>query len=137
MDTFEDRLRMQKLVYLAKSFGVKLDYGYNWYLHGPYSRELTRDLYEITQNRSVAEEPLSQNETRKIDQLKSFLGKDSESPDRLELLASIQYLKDVGKSVDASDQEILQVLREKKRYFSEQEIQDCWNKSLGMDAFRK
>jgi len=32
--TFEDRLIMQKAVYLAQAAGVNLGYYYHWYLHG-------------------------------------------------------------------------------------------------------
>ena len=45
-DEFEDRLRMQKLVYLAGEFGLDHDYPYNMYLHGPYSPDLAKDYYK-------------------------------------------------------------------------------------------
>lgn len=46
IDEFDDRLRMQKLVYLAGKFGFDHGYSYNMYLHGPYSPELADDYYE-------------------------------------------------------------------------------------------
>ena len=45
-DEFDDRLRMQKLVYLAGEFGFDHGYSYNMYLHGPYSPDLAKDYYE-------------------------------------------------------------------------------------------
>lgn len=46
VETFDDRLRMQKLVYLAGEFGLDHGYSYDMYLYGPYSPELANDYYE-------------------------------------------------------------------------------------------
>ena len=43
VDSFEDRLIMQKAVYLAQAGGVNLGYYYHWYLYGPYSPSLHSD----------------------------------------------------------------------------------------------
>lgn len=45
--SFEKRLKLQKLVYLAKYFGLDLGYDYNLYLHGPYSPSLADDYYSL------------------------------------------------------------------------------------------
>jgi uncharacterized protein YwgA len=47
IDTFEDRLRLQKIIYIAKHFGIDLGYSFNEYLRGPYSPELADDYYEL------------------------------------------------------------------------------------------
>ncbi|GBE17519.1 hypothetical protein BMS3Abin16_00102 [archaeon BMS3Abin16] len=46
---FNNRLKLQKLVYLAEAQGIKLGYGnsYNMYIHGPYSPNLAEDYYKI------------------------------------------------------------------------------------------
>lgn len=44
---FDDRLKMQKLVYFAKNHGLDAPYEYNLYRYGPYSPSLARDYYEI------------------------------------------------------------------------------------------
>jgi hypothetical protein len=44
--TVEDRLILQKAVYLAQT-KVSLGYSYGWYLKGPYSPGLTQDYYEL------------------------------------------------------------------------------------------
>ena len=42
---FEDRLKMQKMVYLLQEEGVNIGhYGFEWYKHGPYSQVLL-DVY--------------------------------------------------------------------------------------------
>ena len=45
--TFRDRLVLQKTVYLLQAFGIYLGYRFTWYLHGPYSTQLTRDAFSL------------------------------------------------------------------------------------------
>lgn len=45
IENFEQRLILQKLVYILQEFGVPLNYSFNWYMHGPYSPELTSDAF--------------------------------------------------------------------------------------------
>lgn len=44
---FENRLKLQKYVYLASYFGLDMDYRYNMYLRGPYSPGLAEDYYTL------------------------------------------------------------------------------------------
>lgn len=48
VDEFDDRLKMQKLVYFARECGLDAPYNYNIYRHGPYSPALAEDYYEIS-----------------------------------------------------------------------------------------
>lgn len=43
MDTFDDRLRLQKFIYLLQAYGVYLGYDFSWYLRGPYCSSLATD----------------------------------------------------------------------------------------------
>ncbi len=43
---FQDRLILQKLVFLLKFLGIKLNYYFTLYKNGPYCAELTKDYYE-------------------------------------------------------------------------------------------
>jgi uncharacterized protein YwgA len=47
IETRDDRLRVQKAVYLGQLTGVDLGYRYNWYVHGPYSPSLTQDYFAL------------------------------------------------------------------------------------------
>lgn len=47
IETLNDRILLQKKVYLAQDIGVPLHYGYSWYIHGPYSTDLTAVAYQI------------------------------------------------------------------------------------------
>ena len=45
--TIDDRILLQKKIYLLQDFGMDLGYGYSWYVHGPYSPDLTAVVYKI------------------------------------------------------------------------------------------
>ncbi len=42
MKGFDDRLRLQKFIYLLQAHGIYLGYDFSWYLHGPYCTTLAR-----------------------------------------------------------------------------------------------
>jgi uncharacterized protein YwgA len=44
---FNDRLILQKTIYLMQKSNLFIGYHYNYYLRGPYSPALTRDTYEL------------------------------------------------------------------------------------------
>ncbi len=48
-DGMDKRIKLQKIVYFAKLLGVDFDYNYSMYLHGPYSPELAKDYYSLSQ----------------------------------------------------------------------------------------
>lgn len=125
---------MQKLVYLINKFGVNLRFHYDWYLHGPYSPDLARTLFEIIEEGPTAPDKLNVHELAKIQDLKSFLGEDIYSSDKLELIVSIDYLRKRARRVGASDNEVLRVLKKQKPYFTEREIRECWQKAVELDG---
>lgn len=45
--SFTNRFMIQKYVYLARYFGLDMDYYLGMYLHGPYSKGLADDYYEL------------------------------------------------------------------------------------------
>ena len=47
LDTINDRILLQKKVFLAQDIGLPLGYGYSWYIHGPYSTDLTAVAYQV------------------------------------------------------------------------------------------
>jgi len=133
LETFGERKLLQKLVYLLQVSGVRLNFHYNWYLHGPYSPSLTRTLYEIVESGSLPHEELSNSDIARIDKLRSFLGEDINSPDRLELLVSIHYLRERARTIGASDAEVTTLIQNAKPYFSQKELEESWQKSTELD----
>ena len=97
VDSFEARKRIQKLGYILQKSGVLPSYGYSWYLHGPYSSELTNDLYSIvsnsgyfsTRNTSRTFVPAVQE---RLGNLRRILALETIPTQVLEALASMLYL---------------------------------------------
>ena len=131
---FQDRLIMQKSVYLAQAAGVNLCYYYHWYLYGPYSPSLTRDEYAIAIDISADMDEskgwkLDDKSLQRLENIQSIFAE----PDRdklakkLELLASVHFLierKQVSK-VDTS--RITKTLERFNKDFREEDVQ----KALG------
>ena len=47
IDSLQDRIRLQKAIYLSQEAGVPLGYRFGWYVRGPYSKGLARDYYYL------------------------------------------------------------------------------------------
>lgn len=47
VDSFDDRLILQKAVYLLQSAGIRMGYRFRWYLKGPYSPDMTADAFAL------------------------------------------------------------------------------------------
>ena len=129
METFSERKRVQKMVYLLdKVFHLNFGYSYNWYLHGPYSPELTRIIFDlIEKEREDIAKPvkLSAADRAKISRLKLFLCDDIESTDALELLVSLHYLLNCSSDSDSRIEDAVNFLKSKKPYFSDEEISNA------------
>jgi len=100
MDVFDDRLRLQKIVYLLWGYGIYLGYGFNWYVHGPYSPKLADDGYAIDDDIFEKGRDITLNdEQRVIESLNNFndvIGEHFNDPLYLEILASLHYIKKVA-----------------------------------------
>jgi uncharacterized protein YwgA len=64
-DSFSQRLRIQKSVYLMKALGDQacIGYSYSLYFHGPYSPDLARDYYDLPRDPASAGEDILQSES--------------------------------------------------------------------------
>lgn len=135
MDTFAERKKVQKIVYmLDKLFDMNFEFPYNWYLHGPYSPEVTKIVFDVVEGRQVVRsnpKVLSGQDLTKIDRLKSFLGKDVNSNDKLELLVSLHFLMQYLEDPRVSLEDVVAFLKAKKPYFTDEEI------SSAIDQLRK
>ena len=133
--SFDERKKVQKLVYLLQLFGINLGFSYSWYLHGPYSPDLTKVLFDTLGNlKSIPlNVGLTHDDERKLERLKAFLGERIKSTDFLELLVSLHYLRRIGSSSGASKEDILRVLKEKKPFFADREVVNCWEKLEELD----
>lgn len=115
INTIDDRKRVQKAVYLAQAAGANLHYRYNWYVRGPYSPDLAKDYYKLSEaillddissagNKTANEEnapPLKDWIRQKLQSLDSIIetpaGVNLPQADWLELASSLHYLQTVDK----------------------------------------
>lgn len=127
--TFTERKKVQKLVYLMKVFGINFNFGYGWYLHGPYSPGLAKAVFDVLERgHPVHKKDLSERENKALEKLEKFLGPAIQSSDELELLVSLHFLRERGKYYGESKEAIMTILKEKKPYFSMKQIEDAWQK---------
>ena len=129
VDDFDDRLILQKTVYLAQAKGVHLGYYYKWYLHGPYCSSLTKDLYAIDTEGDYADEEcarwnLDEESTARLKELIPLFEKSDtqELARELELLASVHFLIERKQVPDKSPDKIKDVLDLYDKGFSEEEV---------------
>lgn len=89
-DNFEDKLLIQKIVYLLSLKGIELGYPYSLYFRGPYSPALTRDIYDHGQElRNLrSEHILSAPEMRIIEEFMDLM---ELRPAQLEVAATYAY----------------------------------------------
>lgn len=50
---FKNRFKIQKYLFLARYFGLEVNYSYNIYRYGPYSPELAEDYYSLARNKEL------------------------------------------------------------------------------------
>ena len=106
IDSFENRLKLQKIVYIAKYFGIDLGYTFNEYLRGPYSHELANDYYKLNEIWNSDElKRLKPLDDEKLRELIEFL-KDK-STDELEGIATGLMFLDILKRRGIRDRDIL------------------------------
>lgn len=119
-NNFDDRLQLQKIVYLLWADGISLGYGFNWYAHGPYSPKLAADGYALDDAIFKYGAKIILNDegniAAKIKSFKDFLGNDINDPTYLEILASLHYIKTIVFDGKDDSEKITSWLMEQKPY---------------------
>jgi len=130
--TFEDRLIMQKAVYLAQTAGVNLGYYYHWYLYGPYSPSLTRDGFAIAMDISAGLDEskgwkLDDESSKRLEKIRVlFAEKDSSKlAGKLELLASVHFLLDRKQASRVDPSGITATLKRFNKTFEKEDVEDA------------
>jgi uncharacterized protein YwgA len=127
MSSFTGRKRIQKSIYLLHQLGANLPFNYTWYVHGPYSPDLTRTLFNPQQDTTARE--LSKNELEIVNIARNFLAGDFYSADSLELIVSLVYLIKNGPREGLDNkQKIVDYLHSKKPQFPVPRIESAWMK---------
>jgi len=129
MQDFSERKKVQKLIYIIQEVAsIPLGFDFSWYHHGPYSPGLTKALFELEEGKVPMNATLSRAEVERLNALKVFLREDMPSADNLELLGSLHYLLQAAKRFGVEEEEAYRVLKIKKPYFSDSEIEKARKK---------
>jgi uncharacterized protein YwgA len=121
---FNDRLILQKIIYLMEESNLSLGYSYNWYLRGPYSPSLTRDAYELVKKfnslpRTRFVDPEAEDRFAKF---MTFVRPHARDHVWLEKIASIHFL--IRTYPDKSRDQIFSETKKKVHSLTEQEFKD-------------
>lgn len=127
MTTFHGRLILQKTVYLMQAFGIYLGYEFGWYLHGPYCTTLTRHGFELRNvYRHVPRGSFDAKTIRnRFSSFLTFMEDKKSDADRLEILASIHFLKKLYPRMHKSN--ILKKVQDKQQHFTKAQCTDAWS----------
>lgn len=126
--TFQQRLLIQKKVYLAQLTGLDLGYRFGWYLRGPYCRSLTSDVFLLNEQIKSGEDEyknsaLLQSTSKQLERATGIWAKSPSEigdDDWLELLASLHFLKHIAywpKGGKREFADVFKALIESKRQF--------------------
>ncbi len=119
MNDFDDRLKLQKIVYLMKSKNLNLGYIFNLYLYGPYSPELTKDGFQISQVCEYGNIGKIGFEDEGLDsQFLDFIQKIEEKKEDLEWLEVVSSYLFIKNNLSLSDEEIFDRIKNKRESMS-------------------
>lgn len=124
LGTFQDRIKLQKIVYLTEyAFGIDMGFKFDWYIHGPYSPDLTKIMFE---NISGTPMKLTESKITELKKLKEFF-RTHTSSDSLEILGSLHYFLGVVKGKNISKEKKIEKFLELKPKFANKEVQKYYS----------
>ena len=113
INTLDERVTVQKAIYLAQVIGVNLGYQYSWYIMGPYSPDLAKDYYTLheyppSDRQEIAKRTLREPFASALMKIKEVIripeGVTLTPRQWLELLASVHYLRRFGNLDESTTQ---------------------------------
>lgn len=139
LETINDRILLQKKVYLAQDIGLPLGYGYSWYIHGPYSTDLTAVAYQIIPEGDTAIENHSLKEPyasmiTKVNSLEGVIDERNLTISVVqwyELIASIAYWYKRGYN---TEEKALEKIHATKPQFTEEQIKAGYSTYVAFKA---
>jgi len=134
--TFDDRKKLRKTVYFIQKLGLNMGYKFGWYIHGPYSSDLTKDAFEYYNQKETldtTESPeILPSEKEILVKIKNFFGDSKDDPEILEILASLDFIQNTAYIPDVEEKNkdvvITQLRKLKPNKFKNQDIESSWNK---------
>ena len=106
MNAFAEKLKVQKIIYLLQEYGVNLGYSYEWYIRGPYCKQVSVDAHSILDDGIIRPPEQTSIDLNQIQQFNQKLGSHLDDATWLEIAASIVYLKNEYYSKNSLDEVI-------------------------------
>ena len=123
LDQFDDRLRMQKLVFLIQAVGGYHCFAYYWHIRGPSSPELTRVLFSERGNDDAPDGGRLGESDRDLGRrVKSLVHGKIDDPMELELYASVWYLTPDGDLPERDRKSIIDTMWCAKPHFTKERV---------------
>jgi uncharacterized protein YwgA len=121
--SYISKLFVQKTVFLAQTLGVSTAYPFNYYIHGPYSPNLTADYYNNTEKFTTLESnyELTVDEKIAIQKIKDC--NLYESPSVMESTASVVFLA-THRILELRDHEMFAKLKSEKPFLTDENVLD-------------
>ena len=132
--SFDERLILQKAIYLLQSAGISIGYRFRWYLRGPYSTDATAGAFGIVNEGEPAKEELrnwelDESSSAIAAKLQSLLRREGEplakQASRLELLASILFLYKTGQAKPNDPDATSRILKKNAKPFGPEEVKSA------------
>ncbi len=126
----EERLMLQKTIYLLQAYGLRLGYGFSWYRYGPYSQDLVYDAYTVLASEGERYEKnsrswqFSENTIKRFKSFKEICGNVLSDPKKLELAASVDFVRKTWHQGATSPEMPRLFKTHKQLYFNGDPIQD-------------
>src|SRR4051812_11372113 len=125
MSSFDDRLALQKGVYLAQQMGVNLGYQFSWYLRGPYSRNLTSDAFASIGTKTPEGWDIDASVKAKLERFRPFIDAVRRKPGHvreLEKLASVLFVIKTGQAPEKDTVKITARMKAAGKDFDQREV---------------
>lgn len=128
VETFENRLKLQKLFFFLKNCGIDLGYNFGLYIRGPYCPELTRDAFQV-QDWEVAREVIFDNSEIE-DKFLECINKFKDYKDDVTWLEVATTLILIKKDYSYKKEECIQKLKDLKPNYKDYNIDEVYNKLI-------
>lgn len=131
METFEDRLVLQKGTYLAQAAGLRLGYHFRWDLRGPYCPALTNDGFAIAEETGRGQDEsqrwqLDDNSRELLKPVRCLISTSRDSTDvaaDLERFASVHFLVSRGQASADDPNQVAGTLRRFGKDYSTEQVE--------------
>ena len=130
VDRFDDRLRLQKTVYLLQAFGINRGYEFGWYLRGPYCSLVAMDGFDLRGVYGRIPKGETAFTTRRanvlFDRFCSLVS--DKSTAYLEIAVYLHHIKHGG--TGGSDDDIRKKVEDKRPEFTAEQVEEAWSDLL-------